>query len=165
MFKINRNNYIKLINFFNSHKIFKDMLKIIYKFFPLIIFISYPILLVYIFFADKLLCLKIFLVPLFVFLLVTVLRKIINEQRPYVKYGVSSLFGKNKTGESMPSRHTASAFVIAMAFMRCNVVLGIIMLVTATLIVLSRILAGVHYIRDVAVGILISLVFSVFMFI
>ena len=110
----------------------------------------------YVFFARQSDIFKAVLVPLGVFVTVTVLRKLINEQRPYEKYGTQSLFNKTTSGESMPSRHTASAFVIAMTILYINFYAGIAALIIASLIALSRILAGVHYIRDVLAGALIS---------
>ena len=85
------------------------------------------------------------------------MRMVINEQRPYEKYGIESVFGKKTEGNSMPSRHTVSAVVIAMTFLYVNVPIGIIMLVAAFLIILSRVQAGAHYMRDVIVGLIIGL--------
>ena len=118
----------------------------------MLIFIGYPILIVYVFFAEKNEFLKVTLVPFGVFLFVTLLRKLINEQRPYEKYGIPSLFNKTTKGQSMPSRHTASAFIIAMTFLYINSYIGITALVIAVLIGLSRIVAGAHFVRDVLVG-------------
>ena len=39
------------------------------------------------------------------FVLVSLVRKMINADRPYTKYDFVPLIEKNKTGESMPSRH------------------------------------------------------------
>ena len=60
----------------------------------------------------------------------------------------------------MPSRHTASAFIIAMTFLYVNIPLGVFMLATAALISASRVLAGAHYIRDVLVGTAIGVLFG-----
>ena len=87
------------------------MLKFVYKIFPLTVFASYPILLVYTFLWQKDLFLKSLTVPAGVFLGITLLRIIIKEERPYVRYGVAPVFAKNSKPDSMPSRHTASAFI------------------------------------------------------
>ena len=100
------------------------MLKFVYKIFPLIVFASYPILLVYTFLWQKDLFLKSLTVPAGVFLGITLLRIIIKEERPYVRYGVAPVFAKNSKPDSMPSRHTASAFIIAMAILRFDVIVG-----------------------------------------
>jgi len=71
------------------------VLKFVYKIFPLTVFASYPILLVYTFLWQKDLFLKSLTVPAGVFLGITLLRIIIKEERPYVRYGVAPVFAKN----------------------------------------------------------------------
>lgn len=78
---------------------------------------------------------------------------------------MQSLFKKTTSGESMPSRHTASAFIIAITVFYFNRYLGIVAIIIATLIALSRVLAGVHFIRDVLAGLLISAIIgTIFLF-
>ena len=156
MFKITEKNYKRIIQFFKERNFACNALKFCYRFLSLLLFIGYPALIVYVFFSNPFDLFKIILVPLGVFLLVTVLRKVINEQRPYEKYSTPSLFGKTTKGQSMPSRHTASAFIISLAIFYVNAELGIAALTVSFLITLSRVLAGVHFIRDVVVSILLS---------
>ena len=63
---------------------------------------------------------------------------------------------KPKKGESFPSRHAVSAMIIALVCFGINIYLGIFALVIALLICISRIMAGVHYISDVFVSIIIA---------
>lgn len=95
--------------------------------------------------------------PLGVFIVVTVIRKIINRPRPYDTLYIDPLF-MHKHGESFPSRHTASAFIIALTCFSIIEPLGIVLLVVASLVAVTRIVAGVHYISDVLVAILIAYV-------
>lgn len=164
MFKITEKNYKRIIRFFRERYFAFNALKFCYVFLPLVLFISYPVLIVYVFFSYPVDLFKIILVPLGVFLLVTALRKIINEQRPYEKYNTSSLFGKTTTGQSMPSRHTASAFIISFAIFYINVELGIVALSISLLISLSRVLAGVHFIRDILAAMLLSITVGILFF-
>lgn len=165
MFKINRQRYEDITSFFKNNKTANTLLKIVYKYLPLIIFICYPIGIVWVFFKQSEIFFQFVLVPLGVFLMVTALRKLINEQRPYEKYGIEPVFAKDTKGKSMPSRHTASAFIISMVMLRINPYLGIGFLAVSFIIMLSRVLAGVHYIRDVFVGMTISIVIGyVFLF-
>ena len=156
---MNKKRYEKTVRFFSQNKTAYNLLKIIYKFLPFVMFVAYPALLIYKFFTagfgEK--TLRLTLVPLGVLIFVTLLRKLINSERPYERYGTPSVFNKQTIGESMPSRHTASAFVIAMAFIYVNLPLGIIGLAVALLIALSRIFAGAHFIRDVLIGAGISI--------
>ncbi len=162
---MNRNKYEKITSFFKNNKAANTALKIIYKYLPLLIFILYPIGIVWVFFKQSEIFFQFVLVPLGVFLMVTALRKLINEQRPYEKYGIQPVFAKNTKGKSMPSRHTASAFIISMAMLRINLYLGIGFLAVSFVIMISRVLAGVHYIRDVLVGMAISVVIGyIFLF-
>jgi len=58
---------------------------------------------------------------------------------------------------SFPSNHTILTFVFSLVILRANKILGIIFLVLAFLIGLSRIVAGVHYPSDILAGIIIAL--------
>ena len=164
MFKITEKNYKRIIKFFSERNFAFNALKLCYSFLPLLLFIGYPALIVYVFFSNPVDLFKIILVPFGVFLLVTVLRKVINEQRPYEKYNTPSLFGKTTKGQSMPSRHTASAFIISLAILYVNFELGIAALSVSFLITLSRVLAGAHYIRDVFAAMLLSVTAGVIFF-
>lgn len=156
--KIDAQLYKKITDFFKNKKIANTILKIIYKGLPYVIFASYGLLLLYLIFNRSAEIFKIVLVPLGVFLFVTVIRKIFNRERPYEKFGIESVFSKTKKGESMPSRHTASAFIISMAFLYLSPALGICFLCISFLIMLSRVFAGVHFISDVLAGMALSII-------
>lgn len=161
MFEINKRVYLKITNYFKNNKRAGFCLGLAYKLLPFVVFAAYPVMLVYTFIWQRDLFLQTLLVPAGVFILVTILRKIIDEPRPYEKYDVLPVFVKTTKGQSMPSRHTASAVIIAMAMLKINFIFGIIALCIALLIALSRILAGVHFIRDIAVGGGISILFEI----
>lgn len=161
---INSQTYEKMVSFFKNNKIYKNILKFFYKVFPIIIFISYGILIIYSFITKNNKLLKIIVVPLCTFMVVTIFRKIFNRQRPYQKFGIQSVFNKTKDGQSMPSRHTASAFIIAMAILFLNFKIGIIYLILSLFIAISRVLAGVHFVSDVLVGMFISILSGIIFF-
>lgn len=121
-----------------------------------ILFLYYPCLLVclYIVHHPKLwIC---FIKPAIVFGLVTVFRYIINRKRPYDIYSIYTL-EEHKHGQSFPSRHTASAVIIALVSFEVGKVLGVSILVLAIIIAISRLLGGLHFISDILAGILISI--------
>ena len=92
------------------------------------------------------------------FVLVSVFRYFFNAKRPYAMYGYEPVVAKEKEGQSMPSRHVFSAFVIACAFAYINPKFSIIYFLVATLIAVHRVLVGVHFIKDVVVGALIGII-------
>lgn len=164
MIVISTETYKSVVGFFKRNKPCNTVLKLCYNFLPFIMFASYGILIVFMFFSDIKIFARITLSPLTVFAIVTFFRKIFNRPRPYEKFATTSVFGKNKKGESMPSRHTACAFIIAMAFMYVSIPIGIAYLIISALIMISRVLAGVHFISDVIAGMAISLLYGYFSF-
>lgn len=157
--KILRNFYQKIHDFFSKGIKFK-ILKFVYKKIPMFMAASYLILLGYLAITwDKKLILSV-LVPGFIFLSVTLFRKLFNFPRPYEKNGLPPLIQKDKKGQSFPSRHCASAFAVAGAFLYISIYTGIIYAVLAVLVSLSRIFAGVHFVRDVAAAALYSCALS-----
>ena len=74
---------------------------------------------------------------------------------------IHPLIVKNKKGQSFPSRHTVSAVIIAMSVFYINKIWGIIMFAVATFVGVLRILAGVHYVKDVLTGIVMGVLFGV----
>ena len=157
---MNRKIFEWSVRFFSENKTAYNILRFVYKVLPLVMFIAYPLLLVYVYFHSLKDLNKLMMVPLWVFVGVTILRVLVNETRPYERYGKPSVFNKDTVGKSFPSRHTASAFVIAMAFLYVNVPIGIAALLIALLIEISRILAGAHYIHDVVAGMAIGVFFG-----
>lgn len=152
--------YQSLLTYINNHPHLKKMILFVYKYFPYITFFIYPCILLFAFFSKNDILLSIILRPLLAFVFVTIFRKIINRPRPYESMNIVPL-QKHKKGESFPSRHTLSAFVIALACFEVNSILGIITIIIALFISLSRILAGVHYISDVITAIIIAFIFYI----
>ena len=99
------------------------------------------------------------LVPGISFALVTVTRKAINAPRPYEVFGSAPVIPKDTRGNSFPSRHAFSIFVIAMTFCACCPLawVGPVMLVAGVLLAVIRVVSGVHFPRDVGVGALLGM--------
>ena len=64
-----------------------------------IVFISYPLYLILLWSEQDLLLPQAVLVPAVSFVVVTLFRKIVNEQRPYEKYDLPSVIDKDTTGK------------------------------------------------------------------
>lgn len=97
------------------------------------------------------------LVPAMGFLLETFIRKQLNAPRPYEILHIPPLKPKNTKGNSFPSRHSFSSAIIGTACYTVYPILGYIMICITLLISLCRVLLGVHWLKDVAVGILFGL--------
>lgn len=124
-----------------------------------VMYILYPILLIFILWKEGLEeVLPYILIPGFSFLLVTLIRKFVNQDRPYERWDIEPLIAKDTVGQSMPSRHVFSATMIAMCFLSINLWVGIVLLFLSGLLAVCRVLGGMHYPKDVLVGFAIGLV-------
>ena len=100
-------------------------------------------------------------VPASAFVVGTLVRKLIDRPRPYTALGFTPLFPKDKTGQSMPSRHCFSAAAMAGTAWYVLPPLGAVLAVLGVLIAISRVVTGVHYISDVLAGLAFGSVFAV----
>lgn len=102
-------------------------------------------------------------VPAACFLLVTLLRPVINRTRPYDFFQAEPVGPyRSGKGKSMPSRHAASAAAIAFAviYVFPYPAAAMIMTVLGLLIAALRVLSGQHYVSDVLVAVLLSTLIS-----
>ncbi len=93
--------------------------------------------------------------------LVTLARRLINARRPYEVYDFYEDMPRSKSGQSFPSRHVFSAFVIATLAYIQSLPLAIILAVLGLIIAVSRVLLGIHFVRDVAVGAVLGVLFGI----
>lgn len=149
--------YQNMLNQIHQSIFIEKTVLFICRFFPYITFCLYPCLLLYLFITKDSLLFVTFIKPLTAFLIVSIFRKIVNRKRPYETMNIEPLL-EHKQGESFPSRHTVSAFIIALVCLDINLYLAIFALIIAIFISLSRILAGVHYISDVIAAIVIAFI-------
>ncbi len=162
-----KETYIKLMDYIRGRKVLKDLIEILYTALPFVMVVMYPTIVILngIRGFDYKFALSI-IVPGVTLAGVYFMRKLINRQRPYEKFGTDSLIAKNKKGQSFPSNHSACGFVIAMTGFSLSPILGCGLLFIAFIIALTRIFSGVHFISDVIAGILIGAsAGSVFIFI
>mgnify|MGYP001736117445 CR=1 FL=1 len=104
------------------------------------------------------------LVPALGFVLLTLVRKWINQPRPYETWEIVPLLDRDSPGQSMPSRHVFSATIISMACLHASLSVGVILLVLSAFLGLVRVSGGVHYLKDVVVGYIFGLVWGVIFF-
>ncbi len=155
--------YGRIYNWFTAgksagHKL--SLLRFLYRYVPYVIAAVYIIMLAVVLFVknDMEAFLRIVLVPFLSFVTVTLLRKVIDCPRPYARFNVKPLIPKNKTGESFPSRHTFSAAIIAMAGLYINGAAGIFLWILTVIVAVTRVLGGVHFVRDVAGAVLLAII-------
>ena len=153
-----KESYIKMVNNVKEHKRLVRGLIFANQILTGIVYISFPVLLVALSYNkmwDKLI--RIILVCGIPFILLSIFRYFFNAKRPYAMYDYEPIVAKEKEGQSMPSRHVFSAFVIAFAFAYINWKFSIIFFVVALLIAVHRVIVGVHFIKDVVVGALVGI--------
>lgn len=91
------------------------------------------------------------------FVCLSVVRKMIGRKRPYEIYGIEPLIEREKKGDSFPSRHIFSAFVIATTMGFINIYLGIAIGIIGLLVAILRVIGGVHFISDVMAGMILGI--------
>ena len=158
--------YEKTALFLGRHGRLKGTVLTLDKYLPLCFYAAYPVLAVvsalqlqtdfWLYFLSAGL-------PFFAFVFVSVLRKIVKRPRPYEPSGanITPLHDRTeKLGESFPSRHAASAFVISIILTRLWLPLGLGLLGAAITIIFTRMVSGHHYPTDLIVGSLLGTAFG-----
>lgn len=157
-----KETYVKMTQPFRDNPDMAKGLHIANKICTGVMYLAYPCLLMYLFFFGKfssyLSFSKALLVPAISFVLLTVVRALINRPRPYEKFEVAPVIPKDTKGNSFPSRHVFSASMIALTFVLHSPWswLGLIFLVVSILLAVVRVVSGVHYISDVIAAIVVA---------
>lgn len=157
--------YVRFYNtiekWFHRHESALQILKFLYQYLSWVIAASYGVLILYCLkYKDAFTSVKIVVVPLTAFIVVTVFRYCLDFPRPYTKYPIHPLIEKDKEGESMPSRHMLSITIIAMVWLYVYLPIGIILWILSVIMGIVRVLAGVHFPQDIIVAALISILFG-----
>ena len=95
------------------------------------------------------------------FVLVSLLRKVINAPRPYELIDIYPSAPKNKKGESFPSRHTFSIFLIATLCIPWRIYVAVTLAVLGVVLAVCRVLLGYHFVRDVVAGFAVGVISGV----
>lgn len=139
-------------------------LRLINRLLTAVMYLVYPLLLIYLFLKQQSQLIPAIFILGVSFILVSLMRKMINVARPYEAWQINPLIQKDTQGQSMPSRHVFSATIISMAVLRLNPILGILFLVLSLVIAICRVIGGVHYPHDVAAGYLIGIICGLLLF-
>ena len=126
-----------------------------------VVFFVYPLYVAVLYGEKDPKLLKVIFVPAISFVLVTVIRRIINAPRPYEKFEMSPVIEKDTKGKSFPSRHVFSIFVIAVTIFYSHPGPGIVIGLMGVAMAVIRVLGGVHEPIDVIAGALIGILSGV----
>ena len=150
---MNLEQYTKVNDFFTRHSTAFSLLLMANRLLTACGFLLYPLLLVCLLAKKNFTMLISFIIiPAFCFLTVTVFRKVVNKKRPYEKLPIQSLIKKDKKGQSFPSRHVFSIFLIATLWFCFWKPVGIFLFIAGIFLAIVRVIGGVHFISDVCAG-------------
>lgn len=158
--------YERVRPFFVTHPYYLSLLKwtnrLVTLLMPLLYF--YVLWAVYLKATKTWIVLAYLLVPAIGFIVLSVIRKRMNWPRPYELGTFPPLLNREGKGRSMPSRHVFSAAIISTVAWGVNPLLSVFGLSLALLLAGVRVLAGLHFIRDVVVGFLSAILWGFFWF-
>ena len=120
------------------------------------VYLVYPALLIYLFIHERGELLPAVLIPGISFILLSIWRDRMNRPRPYEVFGMKPVISKETKGHSFPSRHIFCMFLIAVTVFRYAPLPGIIIGVAGAALAVTRVLGGVHFVKDVVDGALIG---------
>lgn len=123
--------------------------------------VSYFAVIAAAFIFDILLGVKLLVITAGPYIVVSLVRRIINAKRPYETYDFYEEPPKNKKGSGFPSRHVFSSFAVGTLICFFEPLLGAVIMVFGLAMGLCRILLGIHFIRDVLAGAIIGVLTSV----
>lgn len=115
-------------------------------------YLLYPLLLVLAWVFDPAYLPRAVVVPGLAFAAVSVFRRLYDAPRPYEQLAIEPLIPKDTKGKSFPSRHVFSVYMIAMAWLPFNTIVGVVLLLLGLDMMFMRVVGGVHYPQDVLAG-------------
>lgn len=121
------------------------------------VYLTYPIVLFILIYNRDIRFWNTVITPAISFVLLSMFRSYINLPRPYELLNIDPIIEKSTVGNSFPSRHVFSVFVIAMTLYYISNPLGIILMVIGLMISIIRVIGGVHFPRDVIAGAIIGI--------
>lgn len=148
--------YTNINKFMWKHSFIKSCIHFASRFCPYMVAIFYSLFLLKIFLNNSGNMLILTSGPIAVLIITIILRVIINRKRPSEKYDLIPIDGSRKKGRSFPSIHVALSVSIALAVLHYGPNMGLLLSTLAGTITIVRLLSGVHYITDIAAGIIIA---------
>lgn len=153
--------YDRYVSFFRKKPGWITCIKTVNHILTLTGFIVYPAIILYLLYKKSRKLKAYLLVPAVAFGLVSVFRKKCNRPRPYENPEIHTLTRRDKEGQSFPSRHLFSYFLISVLLWSLCPPAGFLMMVSGLILAVIRVILGVHYPSDVIAGMFIGLLSGV----
>lgn len=154
---MNKKTYEKISNPIKNHPYGVRILNITNKLTTTFVYLTYPFFLLKLAIERDLRFWKILIIPMISFILVSIFRSYKNAPRPYEVLDIEQIISKDTKGNSFPSRHVFSIFVIGMTLFYVSNPVGIILMITGLVVSVVRVVGGVHFPKDVAAGAVIGI--------
>ncbi len=158
-----KETYQNMMKFWSEHKMLTCILHMLNQILTMLVFIAYPVLLIYFFVQKDFDVSRAIIVPLNAFIILSLVRYLVARERPYEKFETPPAVSKKTKGKSFPSRHVFSVFVIAMTYFCLSPWwgFGVILMGVGVLLAAVRVLMGVHFISDVIAGAVVGILAGV----
>ena len=158
---MNKQTYIKVMNYLYEHKTLRKTMVAVERTIEVSVVAAYFCSLIYCLYTSAGKALISAVTCLAALYLCTMIRVVADRKRPYEVYETLPAIDKSTKGKSFPSRHLTSIAVISIALLSLNIPLGILFLFLTVVMGALRVLLGVHFIKDVAVGAAIGIIIGV----
>ena len=149
---MNDNFIVTVSRFSNKTEKRRKIISLLGNISPYIIFVLYGVFSFVELFIRKFNEPEFFIIPLIVFAVVTVIRKKLNGKRPFELYDIPRLIS-HENGEGFPSRHSACCVTISFAILTVCSEAAVLAFIVSAVICATRVLCGVHFVKDVLAGI------------
>ena len=149
--------YDRYVSFFRKNPGWISGIKMVNHILTLTGFIVYPAIILSLLYKKSRKLKTYLLLPAVAFILVSVFRKKWNRPRPYENPEIHTITKREKKGQSFPSRHLFSYFLISVLLKSLCPPAGILMMVSGFILAVIRVILGVHYPSDVIAGTLLGL--------
>nr|WP_300002455.1 phosphatase PAP2 family protein [Tissierella sp.] len=139
----------------------EEILNIINKTATSFVYLTYPVILLLLAIKKDIRFWKVLIIPAVSFIIVSLIRKWIDFPRPYEVLDIDPIIKKETKGNSFPSRHVFSVFIIAMILYYIVPSISLLLIFIGFIIAVTRVVGGVHFPRDVIAGALIGIVLGI----
>lgn len=142
----------RLVNRVKENTVYVNLIKFFNQSITVIVYLLYPSILIKLVLDKDQFAWILFLLPMISFVLLSVFRSWYDAPRPYEVYDYEPILSKETKGNSFPSRHVFSIFVISTGITVLHSYLGSVLLILGFILAMCRYLGGVHFLKDVLVG-------------